>query len=288
VTANDAERLHAALAGVRALILDADGVIILRGLPIPGSVEAIQELGPKGIPFRVVTNFSTLHRETLAARFMAGGLPVGPEQIITGASAAAEYTAAAHGGQPLYVLAAKDALREWDGQRLLTPDKAEALAPGTVGAVVIADAGDELSYRNIAVAFRHIQAGSAFLAAHRNPWWLTPNGVTIDAGAFVVGLEYATGRPARVLGKPAPDVFRLAAAGLQRDLGHQLPRKAIAMVGDDLQADVAAAQRVGMKGILVLTGKTDAAEAVAALARPGTRGPDGVAASLSDVVAALD
>ena len=51
--------------------------------------------------------------------------------------------------------------------------------------------------------------------------------------------------------------------GLTADLGERLPRSAFAMVGDDLRADVAAAQRVGMKGILVLSGKTDAAEASA-------------------------
>ena len=58
------------------------------------------------------------------------------------------------------------------------------------------------------------------------------------------------------------------------------------MVGDDLRADVAAAQRVGMKGILVLSGKTGAAEA--SRAEKGRRGPDGVGATLADVVAALD
>ena len=70
------------------------------------------------------------------------------------------------------------------------------------------------------------------------------------------------------------------------DLGERLPRSAFAMVGDDLRADVAAAQRIGMKGILVLSGKTGAAEADRA--REDARGPDGIAATLADVVAALD
>ena len=90
----------------------------------------------------------------------------------------------------------------------------------------------------------------------------------------------------KILGKPSPDVFRQAVAGLNADLGERLPRSAFAMVGDDLRADVAAAQRVGMKGILVLSGKTDAAEA--ARAEKGARGPDGVGATLAEVVAALD
>jgi HAD superfamily hydrolase (TIGR01450 family) len=288
VTATDPDRLRHALGGVRALILDADGVIVFKGLPIAGATEAIRDLTAKGIPFRVVTNFSISHRETLAARFMAGGLPITADRIITGASAAAAHTATTHAGQPLFVLAAADATREWDGQHVLTPDEAGAAEPGSVAAVVIADAGDDLSYRSMATAFRHIRAGSAFLAAHRNPWWLTPEGETLDAGAFVVGLEYGTGQRARIMGKPSPDVFRLAAAGLQEDLGGRLPRAAMAMVGDDLQADIAAAQRVGMKGILVLTGKTDSAEAQAALARRTSRGPDGIAPSLTEVVAALD
>jgi ribonucleotide monophosphatase NagD (HAD superfamily) len=127
---------------------------------------------------------------------------------------------------------------------------------------------------------------------HRNPWWLTPKGPTLDAGAYVVGLEYATGRPARTLGKPSPIVFRQAVAGLVADLGERLPRSAFAMVGDDPSADVAAAQRVGLRGILVLSGKTTAAEAdrlPAAGGGPGRRrGPDAIAPTLADVVAALD
>jgi len=159
-----------------------------------------------------------------------------------------------------------------------------------VGAVVVGDAGDDLSYRNLDVAFRLVRGGAELLAMHRNPWWLTEKGPTLDAGGFVVGLEFATGRPARTLGKPSPIVFRQAVAGLAADLGKRLPRAAFAMVGDDPRADVAAAQRVGLRGILVLSGKTTRAEADLAMrgARGRGRGPDAVAETLTDVVAALD
>ena len=50
----------------------------------------------------------------------------------------------------------------------------------------------------------------------------------------------------------------------------RLPRSAFAMVGDDLRADVAAAKRVGLRGILVLSGKTSRADAERAIA--GTTG----------------
>ncbi len=179
-----------------------------------------------------------------------------------------------------------DARREFAGQRLVTADEAEDLPPGTVAAAVIGDAGDDLSYRNLDVAFRLVRGGAELLAMHRNPWWLTEKGETLDAGGFVAGLEFATGRRALVLGKPSPEVFRQAAAELAADLGEHVSRSRFAMVGDDPLADVAAAQRVGLRGILVLSGKTSRADADRAL--PGSRGPDGIAATLADVVAALD
>jgi HAD superfamily hydrolase (TIGR01458 family) len=281
------DRLRDALRGVRGLVLDADGVLVLRSVALPGSMEAVATLTARGIPFRIVTNFSSLHRETLADWFGRGGMTIDPTRIITGSSAAAAHTATGHPGRSLFVLAPPDARREFDGQQLLTADEADAAPPGTVAAVVIGDAGDDLSFRNMDLAFRLVRGGAELLSMHRNPWWLTPKGETLDAGAFVVGLEFATGQRALNLGKPSPAVFRQAVAGLVADLGERLPRSQFAMVGDDLKADVAAAQRVGMKGILVLSGKASSADAELA-SRAGRRGPDGVAATLADVVAALD
>ena len=91
--------LRAALGGVRAFVLDADGVLMFKGAPIAGSPEALVELHRRGVPYRVVTNFSSAHRSTLAAAFgKATGVPVDGAEIITAASAAAAYTAARRSG----------------------------------------------------------------------------------------------------------------------------------------------------------------------------------------------
>lgn len=276
--------LRAALQGVAGFVLDADGVIIMKGEPIAGAVQALTRLDDRGIPYRVVTNYSSAHRETLATRFRAGGLRIDPQRIITAASAAATYTAAAYPGEPIVALTAPDALREFEGQALVPIDEA---APGAVAAVVIGDAGDDLSFRHMDALFRLVRGGAAFLAMHKNPWWFTSRGPTLDAGALVVGLEFATGRRARVLGKPSPVVFRQALAGLREDLGRRADAGDVAMVGDDPEADIRPAQRVGLRGVLVLTGKTDSAD-VARLGRGRRRPPDAVAPSLAAAVAALD
>ncbi|TML49114.1 MAG: hypothetical protein E6G23_03240 [Actinobacteria bacterium] len=84
---------------------------------------------------------------------------------------------------------------------------------------------------------------------HKNPWWQTSRGALLDAGAFVVGLEYATGAQATVLGKPSASYFEAALEALDADPEHAW------MVGDDVDADIGGAGALGMHTILVRTGK---------------------------------
>ena len=71
----------------------------------------------------------------------------------------------------------------------------------------------------------------------------------LSAGPFVAALEYATGKEALCVGKPSPGFFSIALEGLG------IPASDVAMVGDDIETDIGGAQRSGMQGILVRTGK---------------------------------
>ena len=71
----------------------------------------------------------------------------------------------------------------------------------------------------------------------------------LDAGAFVAALEYATETEATLVGKPNRAYFDMAL----RDLG--LSASQVAMIGDDIHTDIKGAQAVGVKTILVRTGK---------------------------------
>ena len=102
---------------------------------------------------------------------------------------------------------------------------------------------------NLARAFAELDLGAEFYCLHRNRWWQTMRGPLLDAGAFVAGLEYATGLEATVLGKPSPTYFLAALEALDAE-----PERTW-MVGDDLEADVAGAQLHGMRTVLVRTGK---------------------------------
>jgi HAD superfamily hydrolase (TIGR01458 family) len=279
--------LRAALAGTRALLLDLDGVIVIAGEPVPGAPEAVATLEAQGFPYRIVTNTSAISRATLARWSGKVGAPIPAERFESALSASAAWTARAFAGQPLYVLASPDARTEFSGQHLLSHEEA-GRAGAAVAAVVIGDSPEEATFDNLNRAFRLVRGGAVLVGMHRNPWWLTPEGPTLDSGAFVAGLEFAAEVRAQIVGKPSPAFFSIAVADLRRVAGRDLARRDIAMVGDDVRTDVRAAQRAGLRGIFVLSGKHGPADIETAARERGGRRPDAVAPSLAEVVAALD
>jgi HAD superfamily hydrolase (TIGR01458 family) len=278
--------LGAALRGIRALLLDLDGVIVLAGEAIPGAAAALTELERRGVPYRIVTNTSAVSRATLSRWSAKLGAPIPPERFESALSASAAWTARHFKDRPLYVLASEDARTEFAGQLLLTHAEADR-RDASVAAVVIGDSPEEATYDNLNRAFRLVLGGAALIGMHRNGWWLTPDGPTLDSGAFVTGLEFAADRPATIVGKPSSSFFAQGVRDLRKEAGRDLARSEIAMVGDDVRTDVRAAQRAGLRGILVLSGKHAEADIEVAAAERGGRWPDGVAADLAAVVAAL-
>ncbi len=292
------DRIRERLSGVRGLLLDLDGVSVLKGRAIPGSADALADLDRHGIPYRIVTNTSLVSRTTLARQGAAIGLPIPPERIVSALSATAAWTRRTFPGRPLFVITSDDGRREFEGQHLMTAEEADA--PGAeAAAVVIGDSPTEITYPNLNRAFRFVRNGARLVGMHRNPWWLTPAGPTLDSGMFVTGLEFATEQRALILGKPSRAFFAQAARDLLdeivgRDAGDGFARRRparhdLAMVGDDIWTDVLAGQRAGLRGVFVLTGKHGPEELErAASRRRGGGEPDVVAASLAAVVAALD
>jgi len=268
------------------LLLDLDGVIVVAGQLVPGSAEAIATLESREIAYRIVTNTSAVSRDTLARWSAKLGVPIPAHRFESALSASATWTARTFPDGPLYILASDDARREFAGQRLLSHE--EAGRPGaTAAAVVVGDSPEEATFDNLNRAFRLVRGGARLVGMHRNPWWLTADGPTLDSGAFVAGLEFAAETRATVIGKPSRTFFSMGVADLRRQVGPDLARHDIAMVGDDVRTDIIAAQRAGLHGIFVLSGKHGPADVEAAARERGGRRPDATAASLHEVVAAL-
>jgi HAD superfamily hydrolase (TIGR01458 family) len=115
--------------------------------------------------------------------------------------------------------------------------------------VVLGGASDEFTYANLNNVFRLVMNGAALVGMHRNLYWRTAEGLELDGGAYLAGLEEAAGVRATVCGKPSPAFFEAALSLLG------VPREQVAMVGDDIVNDVLGAQACGLTGVLVRTGK---------------------------------
>lgn len=121
---------------------------------------------------------------------------------------------------------------------------------GGPDAVIVGDLGEQWTYALMQEAFDYLSGGAALIALSRDRYWLRGERLVLDAGPFVAGLEFATGKNAVVAGKPSPAFFGAAVRSLGLD-----PDLPAAMVGDDLWSDVQGAQGAGLQGWLVRTGK---------------------------------
>ncbi len=73
--------------------------------------------------------------------------------------------------------------------------------------------------------------------------------MSLDVGAYVAALEFASGKQATILGKPSHDFFLSAVNAMGLAVGET------AMIGDDAEFDASAAVNAGLIGVLVRTGK---------------------------------
>jgi len=224
------------------ILLDVDGVLHVSGEPIPGAVEAVADLRKAGHALRFVTNNSTRPRSRLAAELREMGFAVEKEELQTTPSAAARELA----GKRVLALTMAAVVPDLDALELVGHD-AEAVLIG--GCDETLEPNQVFSYMNLARAFEEIQAGAAFYCLHKNKWWQTSRGPMLDSGAFVAGLEYATGVEAVVLGKPSASYFAAALDALDAE-----PERTW-LVTDDVEADVRGARLFGMRTALVRTGK---------------------------------
>ena len=149
-------------------------------------------------------------------------------------------------GKRVLALVMANIVPDLDGLELVG-DHAEAVLIG--GCDETLEPNQVFSYMNLARAFDEIQMGALLYCLHKNKWWQTSRGPMLDSGAFVAGLEYATGVEATVLGKPSPSYFAAALDALDAE------PELTWLVTDDVDADVRGARLFGMKTALVRTGK---------------------------------
>jgi HAD superfamily hydrolase (TIGR01458 family) len=223
----------------KAYLIDLDGVVYVQERLIPGALDTLRLMREREIPHRFVTNTTSISRRMLAERLHAAGLDIPADHLFTAPLAAARHLRA----QPTvrcFFYTRPEILEDFDGIEQVTENPTH---------VVIGDVGERFSYMNMNDVFRMIKGGAEIIAFQKNRYWLTREGLVLDAGAFIAALEFATEKSALVFGKPSASFFHAACSSLEA------APPDVVMIGDDLIVDIAGATSAGLQTIFVRTGK---------------------------------
>lgn len=220
---------------VRALLFDIDGTIIVGGRARPEAPEVLGTLRRRGLMVRFVTNITTRSPRTLCRELIDSGIDVSVEEIYTPLNAAGHFLHT-QDARKIYPLVTEDALSVL-AQFEVDSDRCEW--------VVIGDMGLGFSPESLSRAFQLIRQGTRFISLSPNRACEDAGSWRLDCGTYVAALEFATGKQAVLVGKPASLYF----SPLLEQLGVS-PGEAI-MIGDSMTTDVAGAENIGMRAILV-------------------------------------
>lgn len=252
---------------IKGVLFDLDGVFYIGDQVIRGAESTLAWCRQRQIPYRFITNTSTKTTHAVATKLQAFGLQVSVADIFSAVNATVDFLA--QQGTPSVHLLIRDSVKiefEQFEQEKTNPDY-----------VVVGDIGAAWDYALLNRVFRELMAGSELVAMHKNKYFQTEQGLQMDIGAFVAGLEYLTGNQAIVIGKPSARFFQRATDALG------LRPEQVVIVGDDIENDIGGGQDSGLSGVLVRTGKYREEVANASSVQP-----DGIVDSIAELPAWLE
>ncbi len=232
-------------AAISALLIDLDGVIYQGDRVISGALEALDWIRRRDIPHLFVTNTTSRPRDALLEKFERMGFTAARDELMTPVVAATRHLGE-HELRRVALFVPEATQTEFDRFEVVVRD-----TEGEVDAVVIGDLGNAWDYATLNQAFRLLmrEPRPCLIALGMTRYWRGPDGLRLDVAPFVKALEHAASCQAWVAGKPAPAFFESSLAMLNCAAADAL------MVGDDIVADIDAAQRCGIRGLQVRTGK---------------------------------
>jgi HAD superfamily hydrolase (TIGR01450 family) len=235
---------------VGGVLFDIDGVLVTSWKPIPGAAETLRVLAEHQIACSYLTNTTTRTRQQIAEALRDAGMTVRADEVITSAVLTADYVRSTYPDARCFLVNSGQIAEDMRGIDLVEstafgPDD----QPDRPDVVLLGGAGPEYDHLTLSRVYEWMAQGVPVVAMHRSTSWNTNEGLRIDTGMYLIGMEETSGRKVTAVGKPAPPGFLAAAGRLGVD-----PEQ-MYMVGDDLNNDVLAAQVVGMTGVLVRTGK---------------------------------
>jgi glycerol 3-phosphatase-2 len=226
---------------------------------VPGADGVVRTLRERGKRILFLTNDPRSSREQYAAKLRRLGVAGDPAELLTAGAATAEHIARLDEGtnRTAFVIGTPALKAELEAVGLTVVEGED----GLLAEVVVIGGHDGFDYTELRIASQAVRRGADFYGTGRDATFPMGDGPWPAAGAILAAVETAAGRSAHVVGKPEPDLFRIA-RGLIPDAERCL------VVGDRLDSDIAGGRQAGLATALVLTGSTTEAEAASASTAP--------------------
>jgi HAD superfamily hydrolase (TIGR01450 family) len=223
---------------------------------------------------RYLTNNSTQTRQFYANKLASFGIDVSPDEIVTSASATAEWIAANSNIKTVFVVGGGGLMDELTLVGIKVITRNNPAEEDICCEAVVAGLDKGFTYETLFRAQQVILRTGNFIATNRDTQYPTETGVIPGGGSIVAAIAAASECEPITIGKPEPLglEFLLAQTGIASDQS--------IMVGDRLDTDIACANRVGMHSACVLTGVTSWEQAVNAT---GLHIPERIIATLADL-----
>ncbi|MBW6465050.1 MAG: HAD-IIA family hydrolase [Brevefilum sp.] len=237
------------LPNIRGLIIDMDGVLWHDHEPLGDLPAIFSQLHDYGYKVILATNNNTRNIDDYHNKLRGFGVQLEEWQIINAAQAVGRYLQEKYPeGARVYVVgeaSLKKTLSDY-GMRVVSDDVLDA-------DVVVASLDYGLTYEKLKRASLMIQSGSDFIGTNPDVTLPTPVGLIPGAGTVIGALEIASGKKAKIIGKPEPALYEMALGRLNLCADDTLA------IGDRLETDILGAQAAGIHTALVLSGaSTDA------------------------------
>lgn len=239
------------LPGIKGLIVDMDGVLWRDTEPIGDLPRIFDEIDNQGLKLILATNNSSRTIDEYLMKLAGFGVQLDKWQVINSAQAVGIHLQKAYPeGCKVYVIGEPSLKKTLEMYGLTVVD-------GTAGDVriVIAAIDTNLTYDKLKRATLLIRSGCEFIGTNTDVTLPTPEGLIPGSGMVIGALEIASGRKARVIGKPSPLLYEMAMERLKLTPGETLA------IGDRLETDILGAQIAGIHTAFVLSGASTLAQA---------------------------
>ena len=228
-------------------LFDLDGTVYRGQSPIEGAVNFINRLKKNDIKYKFITNRSDRSSEEGSAHLNRMGIISTPGSVITSAMGVAAHTK----GRRVYVLGSdnlRDCIR--GSEAIITGDQPEDVVIGFDG---------KINFDDIRDVCQKIFLGARFLATNPDVWIQSELGIVPENGSILAVITSITKIQPIIIGKPNSPMIEIAFSD------PDIKRDSAIIIGDNLDTDIAAANSIGLRSILLLTGVTNSKTAEASV-----------------------